>query len=130
MDRVLSKKDFYGLIIRDRLPVASIPLTTSVGTLMGELEVYYSPLGILLRASIAGAGRIEQIKIFDKRRGRFIRKGFFCGDNAVELDDGTLVSISGEMSIEDIIGREFMISIGDDRIISRAVRKPSMFACK
>lgn len=114
----LTKREFYAMLIRDRLPVASIALPTT------ELELYPSPLGIIVKARAEGDAELGQIKIFDKRRGRFVGTGLFCGDNTVRICEGVLVSTLGELSVEDVIGREFMISVGADMVISRAERIP------
>lgn len=122
MNSVLSKKELYSLMLKDRLPVAEIPLPIGRGRVAGELDIYICPLGLLLRAGGFGDRSLGEIKIFDRKRGRFVRSGLFCSDGTVELEDGSLISLCTQVCAEDLIGSEFLVSVGDMTIASRAVR--------
>ena len=48
----------------------------------------------------------------------------FCGDNLIEISEGTFVGVSSKLQIEDLIGREFLIKLDDVSIIARAQMLP------
>ena len=119
---ILDKKNFYKMLLRDRFPVAKIDFPTENGN--GEIEFINTPMGVLLHIHSCG-DRIREIKMYDRNCGNFSLQNVFCGDNLVCIDDASYISISGKLKIEDVIGRKFLIKIGDINIIARAEFLPS-----
>ena len=115
---ILDKKEFYKMILKDRLPVAQISFSGEQAD--KEVEFYHTPLGTVLRAKLNGEERPREIKMYDKKRGRFAMQNVFCGDNLIEISKGTFVGVSSKLQIEDLIGREFLIKLDDVSIIARA----------
>ena len=119
---ILSKKDFYKMMLRDRYAIARMVFPLSVGG--GKVEFYSTPLGTVLRAELDGGATLKEIKLYDKSRGSFVYRNAFCGDEIVEIDGGVFVSVSGKLQIEDVVGREFFLKIDDVNIIARAEMIP------
>lgn len=119
---ILDKKEFYKMILKDRLPVAQISFSGEQAD--KEVEFYHTPLGTVLRAKLNGEERPREIKMYDKKRGRFSMQNVFCGDNLIEISKGTFVGVSSKLQIEDLIGREFLIKLDDVSIIARAQMLP------
>ena len=114
---LLSRKEFYKILLRDRFPIVKIDFPTEKGN--GRVEFINTPLGVVLHIYSHGEG-LKEIKMYDKMAGRFVLQNVFCGDNLVCLDDGSYVSISRRLQIEDVIGRSFLIKLDDMSIIARA----------
>ena len=114
---IFDKKEFYEMLLRDRFPVASIDFPTEKGN--GRVEFINTPLGALLHIFPNGAVP-KEIKMYNRSLGDFALQNVFCGENLVCIDDGSYVSISGKLKIEDVIGRSFLIKLGDMNVIARA----------
>lgn len=114
---ILDKKEFYKKLLRDRYPVAKIEFPTEQG--VGRVEFFCTPLGILLNI-FSGGVRLKEIKIYDRKEGEFAFKNVFCGENLVCIDDGSYISISNKLQIEDVIGRKFLIKLEDINVVARA----------
>ena len=114
---ILDKKSFYKMLLRDRFPVANVDFPTKKGN--GRVEFIHTPMGVLLHIHSYGE-RISEIKMYDRNCGDFSLQNIFCGDDLICIDDGSYISISGKIKIEDVIGRNFLIKIGDMNIIARA----------
>lgn len=119
---ILDKKEFYKMILKDRLPVAQISFSGEQAD--KEVEFYRTPLGTVLRIKLNGEERPREIKMYDKKRGRFAMQNVFCGDNLIEICKGTFVGVSSKLQIEDLIGREFLVKLDDVSIIARAQMLP------
>ena len=119
---ILDKKEFYKMILKDRLPVAQIRFSGEQTD--KEVEFYRTPLGTVLRIKLNGEERPREIKMYDKKRGRFAMQNVFCGDNLIEISEGIFVGVSSKLQIEDLIGREFLIKLDDVSIIARAQMLP------
>ena len=65
-------------------------------------------------------GKIEEIKMYDRNLGNFALRNIFCGENLIPADDGSYISLSGKIKIEDVIGRSFLIKLEDMNVIARA----------
>ena len=114
---IFDKKEFYKLLLKDRFPVAKIDFPTEQGN--GCVEFINTPMGVLLHINSCGE-RISEIKMYDRNYGRFALQNIFCGENLVYIDDGSCISLSNKIKIEDIIGRSFLIKLNDMNIIARA----------
>ena len=114
---VLDKKNFYKMLLRDRYPVAKIDFPTKKGN--GRVEFINTPLGVLIHMHSFGA-RVIEIKMYDRNYGNFAIQNVFCGENLICIDDGSYVSISTKLKIEDVIGRSFLIKLEDVNVIARA----------
>ncbi len=117
MTPILDKKEFYKMLLRDRLPVARIEFPTENGR--GSIEFIHTPLGVLLHVYLYG-GRLQEIKMYNRNLGGFALQNIFCGENLVYMDDGSYISLSGKLKIEDVIGRSFLIKLDDMNVIARA----------
>ena len=113
----LDKKEFYRMLLRDRFPVARIEFPTEKGR--GLVEFISTPIGVLLHIRVEGA-KLNEIKMYDRNYGDFALQNVFCGENLVCIDDGSYVSISSKLKIEDVIGRSFLIKLEDMNVIARA----------
>ena len=58
--------------------------------------------------------------MYDRNYGNFALQNVFCGENLICIDDGSYVSISSKLKIEDVIGRSFLIKLEDVNVIARA----------
>ncbi len=128
MENIFSKKDFYRLMMRDRLPVARLELVLGKNE-RGEIEFYSSPLGTVLLARLGEKSTLRAIKLYDRARGRFVTGSIFCGDGITDMGDGTYICISCALQIEDVIGREFLVKTDDDSIVARAELLPRRQRC-
>ena len=117
MTPILDKKEFYKMLLRDRFPVAKIEFPTESGS--GRVEFVHTPLGVLLHIFIEGE-KLNEIKMYNRNLGDFALQNVFCGENLVCLDDGSYVSVSSKIKIEDVIGRSFLIKLEDMNVIARA----------
>ena len=117
MKQILDKKEFYKLLLKDRLPVAKLDFPTERGR--GYIEFIHTPLGVLLHIQTCGA-RIVDVKMYDRNYGKFALQNIFCGENLVYIDDDFCISISNKIKIEDVIGRSFLIKLEDMNVIARA----------
>lgn len=113
----LSKREFYKMLLRDRLPVAKIDFPTEKGN--GSACFIHTPLGVMIHVK-ANDSKLREIKMYDRNRGKFAIQNVFCGENLVCIDDGSYVSISSKLKIEDIVGRSFLIKLDNMNIIARA----------
>ena len=118
MTHILDKKEFYKLMLRDRLPLAKIDF--SVGDETGVIEFFRTPLGTAARVNLEGDSTIKEVKMYDKNRGKFTIQNIFCGDNLIEISKGVFVGVSTKLHIEDAIERDFFIKLDDMTIITRA----------
>ena len=114
---VLDKKNFYKMLLRDRYPVAKIDFPTEKGN--GRVEFINTPLGVLMHIHPLGV-RVIEIKMYDRNYGNFALQNVFCGENLICIDDGSYVSVSAKLKIEDIVGRSFLIKLEDVNVIARA----------
>ena len=117
MTPILDKKQFYKMLLKDRFPVAKIEFPTENGN--GNIEFINTPLGTLLHIQTKGE-KLQEIKMYNRSLGDFALQNIFCGQNLICLDDGSYVSISNKLQIEDVIGRSFLIKLEDMNIIARA----------
>ena len=117
MKQILDKKEFYKLLLKDRLPVAKLNFPTEKGN--GYIEFIHTPLGVLLYICACGT-RIVDIKMYDRNYGKIALQNIFCGENLVCIDDDCYISVSNKIKIEDVIGRSFLIKLEDVNIILRA----------
>ncbi len=117
MTPILDKKEFYKMLLRDRFPVAKIEFPTEKGS--GRVEFIHTPLGVLLHVFIEDE-KLNEIKMYNRNLGDFALRNVFCGENLVCLDDGSYVSVSSKIKIEDVIGRSFLIKLEDMNVIARA----------
>ena len=115
---ILNKKSFYSMILKDRFPLAKIKFPMECGE--GRIELFRTPLGVALRAVINAENRIHEIKMYDKNRSKFVIQNVFCGDNLIEISDGVFVGVSNKLSIEEAIGRDFLIKLDNVNIVARA----------
>ena len=118
MTHILDKKEFYKLMLRDRFPLAKIDF--SAGGRIGLIEFFRTPLGTVARAILGGGGTIQEIKMYDKNRGKFCIQNVFCDENLIEISSGIFVGVSTKLCIEEIVGREFLIKLENMTIITRA----------
>ena len=118
----ISKKEFFKMVLRDRLPIANMDY--SIKNEGGRTEFYYTPLGTMLRVWVPKGERLNEVKMYDRTRGGFEIQNVFCGDNLVLIEDGSYIGVSSKMQIEDVIGREFLIKTDGFNIISRACMLP------
>ena len=119
---ILDKKEFYKMALRDRFPIARIEFFADEKE--GAVDFYRTPLGTVLKASLEGFSELREIKMYDRKRGGFALQNVFCGDNLVGMGDGTFVSVSNKIQVEDVIGREFLIKTDSDSIVARAQMLP------
>ena len=117
MTPILDRKEFYKMLLRDRYPVARIEFPTENGR--GRVDFIHTPLGVLMHLFVDG-GKIEEIKMYDRNLGNFALRNIFCGENLIPADDGSYISLSGKIKIEDVIGRSFLIKLDDMNVIARA----------
>lgn len=122
MEHILCKKEFYKMMLRDRLPVAEIEFP--IDKEEGRIEFFTCPMGLIVLASIGKGRELDGIKLYSEQKSRFLKLNLFCGDNYVCLEDGVFVCVLSGKQIADIIGREFLISIGAQTIIARAQMIP------
>ena len=122
MERFISKKEFYRMMLRDRLPVAEIRFPIDKED--GRIEFFTCPMGLIVLASIGKGRELGGIKLYSEQKSRFLKLNLFCGDNFVCLEGGVFVCVLSSLQIADIIGREFLISIGTQTIIARAQMIP------
>ena len=120
MNYILDKKDFYKMVLRDRLPIAQSVFPIRCGAEGGKIEIFSTPLGLILLARFKKDVNLREIKLYDKKRGRFAIQNLFCGDNLIKLDEGEFISVSGKVQVEDVIGRDFLIKVDDLNIFARA----------
>ena len=126
MENIFSKKDFLRLMMRDRLPVARLDFGVDG---LGWIDFYSSPLGTVLFAHLGGGEKLRAIKLYDRGRGRFVSKSIFCGDGITDMGDETYICIASSLQIEDVIGRDFLVKIGQDSIVCRAHLLPKPQRC-
>ena len=117
MMTILDKKDFYKMLLRDRFPVARIEFPTENGR--GSVEFIPTPLGVLLHVYLQG-GKLKEIKMYNRNLGNFALRNVFCPENFTDIGDGSYVSVSSKIKIEDVIGRSFLIKLEDMNVIARA----------
>ena len=114
---VLDKKEFYKMLLRDRLPVAKIEFPT--GDDVGRVEFINTPIGTLLRIYTMGK-KLREIKMYNRTLGDFALQNIFCGQNLIGLDNDLYVTVSNKLQIEDVIGRSFLIKLDNLNIVARA----------
>ena len=118
MIEILNKKNFYSLILKDRLPLAKIDFPTECGR--GKVSFYRTPLGTAIRVNLEGDDKMLELKMYDRNRSNFVIQNIFCGENLIEISKGVFVGVSSKLHIEDAIGREFLIKLNNMSIIARA----------
>ncbi len=114
---ILDKKEFYKLLLKDRLPVAKIEFPA--GESIERVEFINTPIGTLLRIYTMGK-ELQEIKMYNRSLGDFALQNVFCGQNLIRFDDGSYITISGKLQIEDVIGRSFLIKLENINIVARA----------
>ena len=65
---ILDKKEFYKLLLKDRLPVAKIEFPA--GESIGRVEFINTPIGTLLRIYTMGK-ELQEIKMYNRSLGDF-----------------------------------------------------------
>ena len=118
MIAILNKKNFYSMMLKDRLTLAKIDFPTERG--MGRVNFYRTPLGTAVCVNLEGDDKILELKMYDRNRGGFVIQNVFCGENMIEISRGVFVGVSSKLHIEDAIGREFLIKLNNMSIIARA----------
>ena len=118
MIAILNKKNFYSMMLKDRLTLAKIDFPTERG--MGRVNFYRTPLGTAVCVNLEGDDKILELKMYDRNRGGFVIQNVFCGENLIEISKGVFVGVSSKLHIEDAIGREFLIKLNNMSIIARA----------
>jgi hypothetical protein len=118
------KKEFYKRMLIDRRVIAQIDF--SLREDFGRIEFYSSPLGVIMLAKCETEGELIGVKIYDRTGGRFELQNVFCGDNLVRMEKGVFISITSKLQIEDVIGRSFLIRVGENTFISRARLLPKI----
>ena len=118
MIAILNKKNFYSMMLKDRLTLAKIDFPTERG--MGRVNFYRTPLGTAVCVNLEGDDKILELKMYDRNRGGFVIQNVFCGENLIEISRGVFVGVSSKLHIEDAIGREFLIKLNNMNIIARA----------
>ena len=114
----ISKKEFYKMILRDRLPIARMDYSTK--SRIRCVELYRTPLGTLLLIKSDCAFEVIELKMYDRMRSSFEIQNVFCGDNLVSVGEGQYIAILSSLQIEDVIGRDFLIRIDNMSILARA----------
>lgn len=122
MENILCKRDFYRMMLSDRLPVAQIEFPFEKRE--GRISFFSTPLGTVLLAELGKGTVLREVKLYDRKRGNFVCPNAFCGDELIELECGSFVSVSSRLQIEDIIGREFLIKADDLNVVARAEMLP------
>ena len=117
MMTILDKKDFYKMLLRDRLPVVKVEFPTEKAC--GRIEFIHTPIGVLMHLFIEG-GKLKEIKMYNRNLGNFALRNVFCPENFTDIGDGSYVSVSSKIKIEDVIGRSFLIKLEDMNVIARA----------
>ena len=118
MNVTFNKINFYSMMLRDRFPLARIIFPTERGE--GKIEFFRTPLGTALRVELEGDDAIRDVKMYDRKRSEFAIQNVFCGDNLVRISEGVFVGVSNKLSIEDAIGRDFLIKLDNISVIARA----------
>ena len=127
MQFVTNKIDFFKMVLKDRLAVASVEFPLRDGG--GRIDFYSSPLGILLVTQIENEISPIEIKMYDRKGSSFACQNVFCGENLLALGDGKYVSVSARLQIEDIIDRDFLIKTDEKSIVARAQMLPRRQRC-
>ena len=120
MQNIFDKKDFYRMILRDRLPIVCVEFIMERKRGGGRIDFFSTPLGVVLRASLYGSNTLKEIKIYDRKRGSFFIQNVFCGDNLIETDVGVFVGVSNKLQIEDVMGRDIFIKLDGANIVAKA----------
>ena len=123
MIEILNKKSFYSMILKDRFALAEMEFPTECGE--GRVEFFRTPLGVALKVKVTCGEIVREIKMYDKKRSKFAIQNIFCGDNLVEISHGVFVGVSNKLSIEDAIGRDFLIKLDNMNIIAHAKMPPN-----
>lgn len=118
MIAILNKKNFYSMMLKDRLTLAKIDFPTERG--MGRVNFYRTPLGTAVCVNLEGDDKILELKMYDRNRSGFVIQNVFCGENLIEISKGVFVGVSSKLHVEDAIGREFLIKLNNMNIIARA----------
>ena len=118
MIEIVNKKNFYSMLLKDRLTLAKIDFPTECGE--GRVNFYRTPLGTAVRVNLEGDDKMLELKMYDRNRSGFIIQNVFCGENLIEISKGVFVGVSSKLHIEDAIGREFLIKLNNMSIIARA----------
>lgn len=122
---IFDKKDLYEMLLRERCPVAKIDFSTKNG--IGRVEFINTPLGVLLHIYTQGE-EVKCIKMYDRHGGEFELQNLFFGEDLVCVGENSFVCISARVKIEDVIGRSFLIKLGNSNVIAHAefiIRKSS-----
>ena len=118
MIEIVNKKNFYSMLLKDRLTLAKIDFPTECGE--GRVNFYRTPLGTAVRVNLEGDDKMLELKMYDRNRSGFVTQNVFCGENLIEISKGVFVGVSSKLHIEDAIGREFLIKLNNMSIIARA----------
>ena len=118
MIEIVNKKNFYSMLLKDRLTLAKIDFPTECGE--GRVNFYRTPLGTAVRVNLEGDDKMLELKMYDRNRSGFVIQNVFCGENLIEISKGVFVGVSSKLHIEDAIGREFLIKLNNMSIIARA----------
>ena len=122
MHNIFDKKDFYNLMLRERLPIARASF--AIERRRGVVDLFSTPLGVVLRADVGVGIALKEIKIYDRKRGDFFIQNVFCGENLIKLDEGVFVGVSSRVQIEDVIDREILIKVEGAGIVARVEMMP------
>ena len=106
------------MVLKDRFPLAHIDFPSERGG--GCIDFFRTPLGSAIRIALPENEMIKEIKMYDKNRSRFVIQNVFCGDNLIEIEKGIFVGISNKLSIEEAVGRDFLIKLDSINVIARA----------
>ena len=127
MINILDKKDFYRVMLKERLPVAEAIFVFGQDE-GGKLEFFHTPLGTAMRVHINNNICLREVKMYDRSRGKFALQNVFCGDNLVKTGEGEFVGVSSKLQIEDVVGSDFLIKCDLVSIVVKAqmIAKPKV----
>ena len=108
---IIDKKEFFKMMLRDRLPLAKMDFSMKNG--WGRIEFFWTPLGVAVRANVGCETGVCEIKMYDKNCGSIALQSLFLGDNFIKISDGVFVGVSSKLSIDEALGRNFLIRMDD-----------------
>lgn len=118
-----SKKEFFSSVLRDRKPCASADLRSEPsGDINGVMDVYVTPLGIILSARILAELEFKKGSCADFRIGDYSPARQLCGEMALvdtDKESAWCIALTHRFSIEDVMGREISLKYCNDDVCGR-----------
>ena len=111
MMHIIDKKEFFKMMLRDRLPLAKMDFSTKNG--WGRIEFFWTPLGVAVRANVGCETGLCEIKMYDKNRSSVAIQNLWFGDNFIKISEGVFVGVSTKLSIDEVLDRSFLIRMDD-----------------